>query len=154
MSVVKPKKTTKSKTVFHEGVGRRKSATCRVRLYVTNTTITVRGMQIEKNSTTINGKGISEYFPGRIMKIRYERPFQLIDSIGRFAVVAVTSGGGLSGQLDAYVLACARALQKVDATYRSILKKDGLLTVDARVRERRKAGLAQKARKEKQSPKR
>lgn len=145
------KKSTK-KSQYFESTGRRKSATCRTRLYLTPST--VRGSAIKKGEMVVNGKNITQYFPGSLMKKQYERPFELTQSLDRFAVSAVIKGGGPSSQLEAFTLSVARSLQKVDPSMRSVLKQEGLLRVDARVRERRKAGLAQKARKEKQSPKR
>ena len=152
----KPKRAHRSaKQVYYEAVGRRKSATCRVRLYVNpNGTVNARGITAAKGTVTVNGKDITAYFPGKYMQLAYERPYVITDTKGRFTVFAVISGGGPVGQMEAFVLASARALQKADTSLRPALKKEGFLMVDARVRERRKAGLAQKARKEKQSPKR
>jgi small subunit ribosomal protein S9 len=151
MTAEKPRKSSK-KVQYFESTGRRKSATCRTRLYLVN--ITARGIAIKKGEMVVNGKSISEYFPGELMKKQYEKPFAITKSLDRFSVSAVVNGGGKSAQLEAFVLSVARTLQKVDTSLHTLLKQEGMLRVDSRARERRKAGLAQKARKEKQSPKR
>ena len=74
--------------------------------------------------------------------------------MNRFTAIATAKGSGKNGQLGAFVLAISRALEKFDPALRPILKKRGLLTRDQRQKERRKPGLAQKARAKKQSPKR
>jgi len=133
--------TSKKKYVY--AVGRRKEATATVRLY--------RG----KGQTLVNDKPIDEYFPGPVSQYYYQQPLVLTKTLGKFYATFKVVGGGKSGQLDAVVLALSRALEKVDREkYRPILKEAGLLTVDARVRERRKAGQMGRARKKKQSPKR
>ncbi len=148
MAAIKPRTKSKVKSVYYEAVGRRKEASSRVRLAL-GTVGT-----FEKGKIYVNEKPIEQVFPGNLLKHRYEAAFAVTNTLGRFTVTAHTIGGGVAGQIDAFVLACARSLVKADASYRSVLKAAGLLMVDARQRERRKAGLAQKARKEKQSPKR
>lgn len=129
-------------TDFIQTVGRRKEAIARVRL--------------SKGSghLTINGKPVAEYFPGEILQKTYHKPFELTKTLGKFNVSVKLSGGGRSAQLDAFVHGISRALAKSDIELRKILKKEGLLTRDPRVKERRKFGLAHKARAKKQSPKR
>ena len=124
-------------------VGRRKSSSARVRLF--------KG----KGETTINGKTIEKYFPGAVNKDAYTKPFKIVDSSdGYYATIRVI-GGGVKGQLDAVVHAISKALAKVKKDeFRAPLKKGGLLTRDARVKERRKVGTGGKARRKKQSPKR
>ena len=78
----------------------------------------------------------------------------LTNSLDRFAIVVKVNGGGKEGQLDAVSLGISRAMLKVDDATRLVLKKEGLLTRDARVRERRKVGTGGRARRKKQSPKR
>ncbi len=103
----------------------------------------------------VNEKPIEHYFPGPIAKARYMQPFVLVKVENTFAVTAKIAGGGLSGQLDALIVGIARALSAHDREkFRPTLKKAGLLTRDARVRERRKVGTGGKARHKKQSPKR
>ena len=140
-------KTKEAKTkapFYYTAVGRRKTATARVKLQVKGS-----------GKIIVNQKPIEEYFSGEAAKIVYLEPFKLTNNLGRFDVFIKVTGSGISAQLGAVVHGLARVLQKVDReTYRPILKKRGFLTRDPRAKERRKAGLAGKARKKKQSPKR
>lgn len=139
-----PQKPKTAKLAFYTAVGRRKTAKARVRLQVGST-----------GKFIVNKKSVEEYFPGEIAKKKYLTPLTLTGSLGRFDIFVTVEGGGKFAQLDALVHGLSRALQIVDRdAFRPILKKQGLLTRDARARERRKAGLAGKARKKKQSPKR
>lgn len=122
--------------------GRRKEAVARVKLS--------KG----KGQFIVNGKPIDQYFPGEVAKIRWQRPFSLTKSDGEFYASIKVEGSGKSGQLDAVVHGLSRALTLANPDFRPTLKKAGFLTRDPRVKERRKYGLAQKARKGKQSPKR
>ena len=133
----------KRKINYIYAVGRRKSASARVRLF--------RG----KGENTVNGRLIGEYFPGSIMKDKWTKPFKTVEVTDKYYISAKVVGGGLNGQLDAVVGGIAKALakEKVDK-FRTPLKKAGLLTRDPRIRERRKAGTGGKARRKKQSPKR
>ncbi len=141
---------------YYEAVGRRKESSARVRLYtVKEGAISVHGSQITKGQIMVNGKSIETYFVGEVYKKIYLEPFRTTNTIGRFATIITVVGGGLVGQLGAITHALSRALIKVDPEkFRLILRKRGFLTRDARVKERRKAGLAGKARAKKQSPKR
>lgn len=123
-------------------VGRRKEAVARVRLTLGNGQITV------------NGKPVSEYFSGPLRQKLYTKPFAITQTASKYAVSVKVEGGGTASQLGAVIHGIARSLAKVDPTLRTILKREGFLTRDARVKERRKYGLAQKARAKKQSPKR
>ncbi len=123
-------------------VGRRKEAVARIKL--------VEG----KNQSTVNGKPINEYFLGEVAQRAYLRPFEVAGVVNEYSVWAKIVGGGEKGQLDAFVHGVAGVLAGVDPKFRTALKQEGLLTRDARVKERRKYGLAQKARAKKQSPKR
>ena len=152
---VKETKTAKKKNfLYYEGVGRRKSASCRARLHIGTKAITAGGKTVTKGEIYVNGKPVKEYFTGDVNAVLYTKPFTITNSLDRFSVTAHVIGGGNKAQLGAFTLAVSKALLKVDDSYRSLLKPHGLLTTDSRVRERRKAGLAQSARKEKQSPKR
>lgn len=133
---------SKSHKSFHYAHGRRKEAVARVRLFS------------GKGQSIINGNPIEKYFPSEIAKSRYMKPFYLTKTEGKFYATIKVEGSGKSGQLDAVIHGLANTLIKADAQFRPILKKAGLLTRDSRVKERRKYGLAQKARKGKQSPKR
>ena len=133
----------KKKINYTYAVGRRRSASARVRLF--------RG----KGDNTVNGKPVSEYFPGIIAKDKWTKPFKLTETSDKYYISAKVVGGGKNGQLDAVVHGIARALAKAkEDKFRSPLKKAGLLTRDSRVRERRKVGTGGRARRKKQSPKR
>jgi small subunit ribosomal protein S9 len=152
---IKEEKKVEAAT-YYEAFGRRKEATARVRLYVVKEqSIEVLGQQVEKGAIVVNGKSAEVYFPGEVYKKIYQEPLRTTNTASRFAIVIKTVGGGLVSQLGAVVLGMSRALEKVDKEkMRPILKKKGFLTRDSRVRERRKAGMAGKARAKKQSPKR
>lgn len=148
-------KTKAKKTLYYQSVGRRKSSVCRVRLLLPEKKeLVLKDKTFVRGEFYVNSQKMSEYFSGISAHETYIKPYKLTDSLDRFIVLAKAVGGGKNSQLSAFTLASSRALEKVDKEYRNILKMNGLLKVDARVRERRKAGLAQKARKEKQSPKR
>lgn len=140
---------------YYEGIGRRKSAVVRARLYITDKKgIDVRGAKIVVGQHMMNGIDVYSYFSQETQKYMYKKPFDLTGSYDRFAVSLVSRGGGIEGQLDASLLAVSRALEKVDASYRPILKKENLLSRDSRIRERRMPGTGGKSRRQKQSPKR
>ncbi len=150
------KKTASSN--YYESIGKRKEAVARIRLYVVtgkDKTITVNGLKIKQGEIFVNKKPIETVFPSKAQKTQYLKPLKLVKAEDRFAVSALLKGGGLSGQLDAFVHGLARALEKTDKeTLRPILKKENLLTRDSRIKERRKVGTGGKARRKKQSPKR
>lgn len=141
---------------YHEAVGRRKSAISRVRLYVVGKekSMLIEGVKASVGDMLINKRLIATVFAASNEKVRYLEPLLLTKSDERFIISAHVRGGGRSAQLEAFIHSVARALEIVDAEYRPILKKAGLLTRDARVRERRKVGTGGKARRQKQSPKR
>ncbi|MGB4776766.1 30S ribosomal protein S9 [Microbacterium sp.] len=123
-------------------VGRRKQAIARVRLVPGSGTITV------------NGRALEDYFPNKLHQQLINDPFTVLDLAGAYDVIARISGGGPSGQAGALRLGIARALNEIDAeNNRPTLKKAGFLSRDARVKERKKAGL-KKARKAPQYSKR
>jgi small subunit ribosomal protein S9 len=144
------------KISYYEAVGRRKESTARVRLYVVNdASMTLNGLTMDKGSMIVNGRPVENYFPGEVMKKKYQEPFRTTNTLGRFAVAIKAEGGGLVGQLAAVIHGVSRALEKVDKEkFRPILKKRGFMTRDPRAKQRRKAGFAGKARARKQSPKR
>lgn len=124
-------------------VGRRKEASARVRLF--------RG----KGENLVNGQPIADYFPGMAMENVWKMPFRLTETAEKYFVSVKVTGGGKKGQLEAVTHGIARALTKANTEkFRQLLKKAGLLSRDARVRERRKPGTGGKARRKKQSPKR
>jgi small subunit ribosomal protein S9 len=123
-------------------VGRRKQAIARVRIIPGSGTITV------------NGRELADYFPNKLHQQLINDPFKSLDLLGSYDVIARISGGGPSGQAGALRLGIARSLNQVDEeNNRAILKKAGFLSRDARVKERKKAGL-KKARKAPQFSKR
>ena len=122
--------------------GRRKEAVARVRL--------VPGT----GEWTVNGRTLESYFPNKLHQQVVNEPFVTTDLVGRFDVIARIHGGGITGQAGALRLGVARALNEIDLeANRASLKKAGFLTRDARVKERKKAGL-KKARKAPQYSKR
>ncbi len=122
--------------------GRRKQAVARVRI--------VPGTGTWK----INGRDLDAYFPNKVHQQLVNEPFRVLELEGRFDVIARIGGGGASGQAGALRLGIARSLNGIDLeSNRATLKKAGFLTRDARVKERKKAGL-KKARKAPQYSKR
>jgi small subunit ribosomal protein S9 len=122
--------------------GRRKEAVARVRI--------VPGT----GEWTVNGRTLDSYFPNKLHQQVVNEPFTALQLEGRFDVIARIHGGGITGQAGALRLGVARCLNFIDEeTNRPTLKKAGLLTRDARVIERKKAGL-KKARKAPQYSKR
>ena len=101
----------------------------------------------------LNGRTIEDYFPRPALRMVVTEPLRLTNTTDRFDVFASIHGGGISGQAGALRHGIARALSENDPTLRGELKKRGLLTRDARVKERRKYGL-KKARKAPQFSKR
>ena len=122
--------------------GRRKEAIARVRI--------VPGT----GRWTINGRDLASYFPNKVHQQAVNEPFKVLDLDGAFDVLARVHGGGASGQAGALRLGIARALNGIDEeANRPTLKRAGFLTRDARIKERKKAGL-KKARKAPQYSKR
>ncbi len=130
------------KTDFITAIGKRKEAVARVRLSPGNGQITV------------NGKPIAEYFVDSISQKIYSKPLEVTKTLDKYSISIKLEGGGRVAQLQAVVHGIARAIALAEPTLRIILKKEKMLTRDARVKERRKFGNAQKARAKKQSPKR
>lgn len=137
-----PAKPRPALTVPGAAVGRRKQAIARVRLVPGTGTITV------------NGRDLADYFPNKLHQQLITDPFTVLSLTGSYDVVARITGGGPSGQAGALRLGIARALNEIDVeNNRATLKKAGFLSRDARVKERKKAGL-KKARKAPQYSKR
>lgn len=131
-----------AKNEYFYGLGRRKSATARVRL--------IGG----KGAITINGKTAEEYFAGnKTLIAELTDPLALIGKQKEFDLSIVVSGGGSSGQVDASKLAIAKAISVMNEDLRSTLKKASLLKRDPREKERKKYGL-RSARKREQFSKR
>ena len=116
-------------TQYYEGVGRRKSATARVRIYAGTGTLVV------------NEKPLSDYFPRNGDEDAALLPLSVAGLQGKFDVSVKVNGGGVTGQTDAVQLGLARALLVYNPELKSALRKAGLLTRDAREKERKKPGL-------------
>ena len=97
---------------------------------------------------------MEKYFPTKTEKIVYDKPFEITKTTGKYHFQAKIIGGGKTGQVQALSLAISRCLVKINDTFKSDLRTNGLLTVDSRVKERRMVGTGGKARRQKQSPKR
>jgi small subunit ribosomal protein S9 len=127
---------------YYEGVGRRKAATARVRIYPGGS-----------GNIVINDRSVAEYF-GRMMDIIHlKEPLEVTNTQDRYDISVLVNGGGIKGQSGAIRLGIARALLKADPDLRPPLRRGGFLTRDARVKERKKPGL-KKARKAPQYTKR
>ncbi|WAH37421.1 30S ribosomal protein S9 [Alicyclobacillus dauci] len=109
--------------------GRRKTSVARVRLIPGDGNISV------------NKRNMDDYFGLETLKLIVKQPMLLTETLGQYDVHANVYGGGISGQAGAIRHGIARALLKVDPELRSTLKKAGLLTRDARMKERKKYGL-------------
>lgn len=146
---------TKKYKDFIFAVGRRKSAVARVRIYLkVADTLKFGEYVVKKGDLVVNGKNITEYFSGTVSKAVYEEPLKLANVLSKYAITAKVEGGGLQAQLGAWILGVSRALSVIDEASKPTLRKNGLLTRDPRVRERRKVGMGGKSRARKQSPKR
>ena len=144
-------KSTKAQKSYVYALGRRKTASARVRLYKSPSVPGVEGsLQLQ-----VNNKPAEEYFPGDLAKSIYRKAFIVTDTLQKLSCSVRVVGSGKSGQLDATVHGIARALDKFsEGKFHTLLKSSGLLTRDPRAKERRKAGKGGKTRRSKQSPKR
>jgi small subunit ribosomal protein S9 len=131
-----------AKNSYFYGLGRRKSATARVRL------------QTGKGAIIINGQPAAEYFAdSKYLLAKLQQPFVVLDNVNKFDVSAVVSGGGHEGQVEAIRLGISKALVVMNEDLKATLKKADLLSRDSRERERKKFGL-KGARKQRQFTKR
>ena len=131
-----------AKNSYYYALGRRKSATARVRL------MTGKGV------ITINGKPAADYFAdSKYLLGKLQQPFAVLDNVNKFDVSAVVSGGGHEGQVEAIRLGIAKAFVVMDQDLKSTLKRADLLSRDSREKERKKFGL-KGARKQRQFTKR
>ena len=117
-------------SIEYYATGRRKTSTARVFLRPGTGAITVNHREFER------------YFPTDQLRMVVRRPLLLTEMGDKFDILATVAGGGVNGQAGAMKLGIARALVAFNAELRKQLKKDGLLTSDARVKERKKYGLA------------
>ncbi|KOF03401.1 small subunit ribosomal protein S9 [Roseivirga ehrenbergii] len=109
-------------------IGRRKTSVAR--LY----------MESGKGEFNINGKSLESYFPSDVLQIIVKQPLMLVEQNGNFDFKVNVNGGGPKGQAEAIRLAISRALCEIDAENRPPLKKEGFLTRDPRMVERKKPG--------------
>ena len=139
----------KEKEKFYYGTGRRKASIAKVKL--------VPG----KGKMTVNGRDIHEYLPYETLIMNLSQPLELTNTKDMFDVIVEVKGGGFSGQTGAIRLGIAKALLDYDKTtpadsensFRKVLKVNGMITRDSRIKERKKPGL-KKARRAPQFSKR
>ncbi len=127
--------------IYYYGTGRRKNAIARVRL--------TEGT----GKITINGKDIEDFFGMETLKVIVKQPLTVTNSVTKYDVIVKVTGGGFTGQAGAIRHGIARALNEANSEFRPILKSNGFLTRDPRMKERKKYGL-KKARKAPQFSKR
>jgi small subunit ribosomal protein S9 len=116
--------------IQYYGTGRRKTSAARVFLRPGQGTI------------NINRRNFEEFFPTASLRVQVRQPLLLTETADKFDVLATVVGGGVAGQAGAIRLGIARALCEYNAELRGRLKKEGLLTRDARAKERKKYGMA------------
>jgi small subunit ribosomal protein S9 len=117
-------------SIQYYGTGRRKTSTARVFLRPGTGVITV------------NHREFADFFPTAVLRTEIKQPLQLTETADKFDVLATVAGGGIAGQAGAVRLGISRALCEYNLELRPTLKKEGLLTRDARAKERKKYGLA------------
>ena len=116
--------------IEYYGTGRRKTSAARVFLPPGTGTI------------TINHREFDNFFPTDALRTQVRRPLLVTETGEKFDILATVAGGGVNGQAGAVRLGIARALVEFNGELRKLLKKDGLLTSDSRIKERKKYGLA------------
>ncbi|GAB3749410.1 30S ribosomal protein S9 [Spirosoma pomorum] len=109
-------------------IGRRKTAISRIY------------MSAGSGAISVNGKDYKEYFPTEVLQIILNQPFATVNGVGGYDVKVNVRGGGVAGQAEATRMAIARALVELNAENRPALKKEGFLTRDSRMVERKKPG--------------
>jgi small subunit ribosomal protein S9 len=117
-------------SIEYYATGRRKTSTARVFL------------RPGKGAISVNHREFENFFPTDALRTQVRRPLLLTETGDKFDILATVAGGGVNGQAGAVRLGIARALVEFNAELRKQLKKDGLLTSDSRVKERKKYGLA------------
>jgi small subunit ribosomal protein S9 len=115
--------------VQYYGTGRRKHSVARVRLV------------LGEGKILINRRDISDYFGLETLKLIVKQPLSLTQTLGKYDVLVNAHGGGIAGQAGAIRHGISRALLKADPALRPVLKKEGFLTRDPRMKERKKYGL-------------
>jgi small subunit ribosomal protein S9 len=117
-------------SIEYYATGRRKTSTARVFL------------RPGKGAITVNHRAFENFFPTDALRTQVRRPLLLTETGDKFDILATVAGGGVNGQAGAVRLGIARALVEFNAELRRQLKKDGLITSDSSVKERKKYGLA------------
>ena len=125
----------------YTAIGRRKRSVAKVTL--------INGT----GKITVNGKDVNEYMPYETLVMDLVQPLELTDTLKKYDIEITVKGGGFSGQTGAIRLGIARALMLANAENRPVLKSNGMITRDARIKERKKYGL-KKARRAPQFSKR
>jgi small subunit ribosomal protein S9 len=126
---------------YDRGTGKRKCAIAQVKLFS------------GKGEIMVNGKPYQDFFPRLEHRRNIEHPFKATDTTGKFNVEVKVTGGGVTGQAEAIRHGIARALVKANEQFKPVLRQEGLLTRDSRIKERKKYGL-KRARKAPQYTKR
>jgi small subunit ribosomal protein S9 len=116
--------------VQYYGTGRRKTSTARVFL------------RPGSGAVTINRRPFEKFFPTEALRTQIKTPLVVTETADKFDILATVGGGGVSGQAGAVRLGIARALVEYNGELRKALKTEGLLTRDARAKERKKYGMA------------
>jgi len=116
--------------VQYYGTGRRKTSTARVFL------------RPGSGAITVNHRAFDAFFPTEALRTQIKTPLVLTETADKFDVLATVAGGGVAGQAGAVRLGIARALVEYNGELRKALKGDGMLTRDARAKERKKYGMA------------
>jgi len=130
------KKEEKKKiSKYFKGIGRRKSAVAQARLFV------LGGKKISDEEITINSRPLNDFFGTNELRSIVLSPLKSIQKLNALSVSISVRGGGIRGQAEATRLALSRAMVKLDETHKKSLRDLGFLTRDARVVERKKAGL-------------
>lgn len=111
-------------------IGRRKTSVARLYL------------ESGKGVFKINERTLEEYFPSEILRLIVQQPFELVKESGKYDINVNVDGGGIKGQAEAIRLAISRALCEINEEFRPALKKEGFLTRDPRMVERKKYGRA------------
>ena len=109
-------------------IGRRKKSVARIY------------MMLGSGEIIINGRKLDDYFPSEIHKIIIKQPLTVVEQDGKYDIKVNVNGGGFKGQAESIRMAVARALTQIDSEFRPPLKKEGFLTRDPRMVERKKYG--------------
>ena len=116
--------------IQYYATGRRKTSTARVFL------------RPGTGAIAVNSRSFESFFPTEVLRTQVRQPLLLTETADKFDIYATVAGGGVAGQAGALRLGISRALVEYNAELRKRLKKEGLLTRDARAKERKKYGLA------------